>query len=191
LTKRTNVGDFFSDSPIEIAVDIAGRVGEMVGGVYVGDDEYYVTIVNAGSKDETTGELIACEIESFVVEIDGVVDQVQAVSYSLEPFYSVTFGPYPVTLTPGSHNFTSIAYETGVADPIDVSTQFILGTPLEDLNYDFFIGIDDIVRAAEAFGASPPPFPGNERWDSRTDINEDFYTGIDDIVNIAEDFGGP
>jgi hypothetical protein len=116
---------------------------------------------------------------------------VQAVSYSLEPFDSVTFGPYPIDLAPGVHNFTSIAYETGVADPIDVSTQMIIATPLEDLNYDLFIGIDDIVRAAEAFGASPPPFPGNERWDSRTDINEDYYTGIDDIVNIAEDFGGP
>jgi ABC-type transport system substrate-binding protein len=191
FTRRTNVGDFFSDSPIEIAVDIPGRVGSMVGGVYVGDDEYYVTIINAGSKDITTGELIACEIESFVVYIDDVVDQAQAVSYSLEPFDSVTFGPYPVTLAPGSHNFTSVAYETGVADPIDVSTQFILGTPREDLNYDFFIGIDDIVRAAEAFGASPPPFPGNERWDSRADMNDDYYCGIDDIVNIAEDFGGP
>jgi hypothetical protein len=53
------------------------------------------------------------------------------------------------------------------------------------------VGIDDIVTAGEAFGASPPPLPGSIRWNAQADVNNDFYVGIDDIVDIAEDFGTP
>jgi hypothetical protein len=124
-----------------------------------------------------------------VVYIDDVVHTAQSPSYALEPFDSVEFGPHDATLAPGHHNFTVAVYEEGVAEPIDVTTTNVVATPPEDLNYDIYIGIDDIVRCAEGFGASPPPFPGSERWDCRADLNGDYYIGIDDIVNIAEDFG--
>jgi peptide/nickel transport system substrate-binding protein len=160
LVKRTTKNDFFQDSPIEGAINIAGRVGAMVGGVYDGTDEYLVDIINVGSKDTITGELTPCVIGQYVVYIDDVVDTAQAVSYSLEPFDYVDFGPHPVDLAPGVHNFTVVIYEEGVADPIDVTTQFIIATAKEDMNLDIFIGVDDIVAAAEAFGAAPPPSPG-------------------------------
>jgi ABC-type transport system substrate-binding protein len=185
------IGDFFEDSPIEGAIDMPGRVGLISGGVFDGTFDYSVQIINTGSKDETSGNLTDCNIDYYQVFIDGAIDTTNVVSYPLAPFANVTFGPHTSALTPGVYNFTVVVYESGVADPIDKSIKWVIVTPREDLNYDIFIGIDDIVRAAEAFGASPPPFPGNERWDSRADLNDDYYCGIDDIVNIAEDFGGP
>jgi hypothetical protein len=182
LTRRTNVGDFFSDSPIEGAISMPCRVDPC-------SVEYEVVIINSGSTDSITHELAPCEIASYVVYIDGVVDHVETVGALVQPFRHLTGGPHTTSLTPGTYNFTVAVYEEGVVDPIDVSSQEIICTTREDLNYDIYIGIDDIVRAAEAFGASPPPFPGSERWDSKADLNDDWYCGIDDIVDIAEDFG--
>jgi hypothetical protein len=189
LTSRNPPGDFFHDTPIEAAVDIPGRVGYMVAGVYDGSCTYDVQIINAGSKDNVTGELTACTIDYYEVYIDGAVDTVNVGSYPLDPFSNVTVGPHTTELYPGVYNFTIVVYKEGVAEPIDKSYKRVIATPREDLNYDIYVGVDDIVRAADAFGASPPPFPGHERWDSRADLNDDYYCGIDDIVDVAEDFG--
>jgi hypothetical protein len=188
LTKDTQpYGDFFKDSAIEGAIKAPGRVDPDTA------FDYEVVITNAGTTDNVTGDFIGCSIGTFIVKIDDVVYDTQTPGTLIPYFDAETYGPYTVTggLTAGRHNMTVEVYETGVAEPIDVTTQEIIVTPREDLNYDIYIGIDDIVRAAEAFGASPPPFPGNDRWDSRSDLNDDWYCGIDDIVNIAEDFGGP
>jgi hypothetical protein len=185
LTRNTRANDFFSDSPIEGAIKCAGRVDNDV------PMEYDVVVVNAGSKDDTSGELTPFELASFVVYIDDVAETPVVVGELIQPFRSATYGTYTKTLAAGNHNFTVVLYEEGVAEPIDVTTQIIISTAREDLNYDIFVGIDDIVRAAEAFGAGPPPYPGSERWDSRADLNDDWYCGIDDIVGIAEKFGPP
>jgi parallel beta-helix repeat protein len=54
-----------------------------------------------------------------------------------------------------------------------------------DLSGDGYVGIDDILEAAQAFG-STPELP---RWNPKADINHDNYTGIDDILSIARNFG--
>jgi ABC-type transport system substrate-binding protein len=185
LTRNTRPGDFFSDTPIEGAIDVPGRVD--VGTLF----EYNVVITNAGSKDNVTGELAPCEIASYTVYIDGVPVTVGTPGELIQPFRAATYGPHTATLAPGTYNFTVVVREEGVADPIDVTSTWVICTLPEDLNYDIYVGIDDIVRCAEAFGSAPPPFPGSERWDSRGDLNNDWYVGIDDIVDIAEDFGGP
>jgi branched-chain amino acid transport system substrate-binding protein len=65
----------------------------------------------------------------------------------------------------------------------------------EDTNYDAYVGIDDIVFAADHFGTSPypttaPPYPSSsDRWEHVCDQNFDDYCGIDDIVVIASAFG--
>jgi ABC-type branched-subunit amino acid transport system substrate-binding protein len=65
----------------------------------------------------------------------------------------------------------------------------------EDTNYDKYVGIDDIVFAADHFGTSPypvtaPPYPpSSDRWEHVCDQNFDDYCGIDDIVLIAGAFG--
>jgi parallel beta-helix repeat protein len=54
-----------------------------------------------------------------------------------------------------------------------------------DLNDDGYVGIDDILVAAYAFGT----IPGMSRWNPKADINRDGYIGIDDIFIIAQHFG--
>jgi hypothetical protein len=54
-----------------------------------------------------------------------------------------------------------------------------------DITYDGYVGVDDVVGAAENFGAEP----GTPRWDHRSDVTFDNYVGVDDIVGIAEHFG--
>jgi|Deesub1362A_J573_1020465.scaffolds.fasta_scaffold00437_2 PKD repeat protein len=58
---------------------------------------------------------------------------------------------------------------------------------IADVNWDYYVGIDDIVYTAERFGADPTNLP--ERWDPACDMNGDNYIGIDDIVLIASNFG--
>jgi hypothetical protein len=54
-----------------------------------------------------------------------------------------------------------------------------------DVNYDDYVGIDDIVAVAEHFGQDP----GHPNWDPKYDVTNDDYVGIDDIVEVAEHFG--
>jgi hypothetical protein len=58
-------------------------------------------------------------------------------------------------------------------------------TLIWDITYDAYVGVDDVVGAAENFGAEP----GTPRWDHRSDVTFDDYVGVDDIVEIAEHFG--
>jgi branched-chain amino acid transport system substrate-binding protein len=58
-------------------------------------------------------------------------------------------------------------------------------TLIWDITYDGYVGVDDVVGAAENFGAEP----GTPRWDHRSDVTFDNYVGVDDIVGIAEHFG--
>lgn len=75
--------------------------------------------------------------------------------------------------------------------PIDASWSKVWCLPpwmytlIWDITYDAYVGIDDIVGAAENFGAEP----GHPRWDHRSDVTFDDYVGIDDVVGIAEHFG--
>jgi subtilase family serine protease len=56
---------------------------------------------------------------------------------------------------------------------------------LGDINGDFYVGIDDVLAAAEAFGEDPT----RPRWNPDADLNGDNYIGIDDIALIADNFG--
>ncbi|UCH31398.1 MAG: hypothetical protein JSV05_07845 [Candidatus Bathyarchaeota archaeon] len=183
LPRNSEPHDFFDDAPIEVAIKFLGRTCP------ASDVEYVAVVLNAGTKNNATGELDSCILESYVVEVDGVVDVVQTVSYALDPFDSVEFNSHTINLPAGWHNFTLLIYEQGNPQPIDVTTQLVLFSIREDVNFDSFVGIDDIVVAAEAFGSSPPPMYASERWNAQADLTGDFYVGIDDIVDIAEDFG--
>jgi len=56
-----------------------------------------------------------------------------------------------------------------------------------DVNWDYYVGIDDITYTAEHFGSDPETWP--ERWDPECDVNGDNYVGIDDVVMVASNFG--
>ncbi len=60
-------------------------------------------------------------------------------------------------------------------------------TNIADVNNDYYVGIDDVMLCAEAFGSSPTIHP--DRWNPSCDINDDDYVGIDDIVTVASNFG--
>ncbi|UCH31942.1 MAG: hypothetical protein JSV05_00640, partial [Candidatus Bathyarchaeota archaeon] len=56
-----------------------------------------------------------------------------------------------------------------------------------DLNRDFWVGIDDIVVCAEAFGSDP--LIHNTRWNPLYDVDQDGRVGIEDLLTIAQHFG--
>ncbi len=185
LLRNAEPHDFFDDTPIEGAVrftDIPRPHGVV---------ECAVVVVNGGTTENATGAFADCAIASYVLEVDGVVEVVQNVSVSLAPFAFTELGGHAMSLPAGWHTVTVLVYEHGNPQPIDVTTQAILVTLREDVTFDGFVGIDDIVAAGEAFGAAPPPLTGSARWNAQADVNDDFYVGIDDIVDIAEDFGTP
>jgi len=61
----------------------------------------------------------------------------------------------------------------------------IYPTNVADINYDGYVGIDDIFLIASSFGEEP----GRPRWNPDLDINKDNYIGIDDIWIAASNFG--
>ncbi len=63
----------------------------------------------------------------------------------------------------------------------------ILPRHLADINGDGYVGIDDIIICAEAFGS----FPSHSRWNPNCDLNGDDYVGIDDVVIVCQNFGWP
>ncbi|MEM1589128.1 MAG: ABC transporter substrate-binding protein [Candidatus Bathyarchaeia archaeon] len=150
---------------------------------------YNVTIINTGSIDEETGEIVPAVIDGIKIYVDGMLELEIAGPIVLGPFESKTFGPYELELEPGLHEIKceTYAYE----ELYDTYTKKVWATLKQDINLDIYVGIDDIFAAAKAFGSQPPPFPGHERWDERCDINGDYYVGIDDIFAIARKFGWP
>jgi hypothetical protein len=84
------------------------------------------------------------------------------------------FKPNPVTITV-DHNITAQSLP-GAFSPF---------LPLEDINLDGYVGVDDIVLVAEHYGTEP----GDPNWDPRYDVTGDGYVGVDDIVLVADAFG--
>jgi len=54
-----------------------------------------------------------------------------------------------------------------------------------DLNFDGYVDMSDISKAAKAFGS----YPGHYRWDPMADLNADNKVDIKDIAPIAKNFG--
>lgn len=58
-------------------------------------------------------------------------------------------------------------------------------TNIADVNYDGYVGIDDLFLVASSFGEEP----GRPRWNALFDLNNDSYVGVDDIWTTAYNFG--
>jgi ABC-type transport system substrate-binding protein len=148
--------------------------------------QFYVEVVNTGSKDTGTGELVPAIIDYIDITLD---DEVifSIPGFTLQPFSQIVLGPYDIALPAGLHHLDchTVAY----GETYDNYQSPVWITLKEDVNRDFYVGIDDIFAAAKAFGSQPPPFPGYERWDERCDMNGDYYVGIDDIFDIAHHYG--
>jgi len=150
-----------------------------------------VVIENVGAKDNETGELTPVSIDRIEIYVDGEYVTEITVGADVDPFtYSAYSVPGWVLNLPAGHHLIEVkVYETGVAEPLAYTYKHIEVTLREDLNYDIKVDVKDIFTAAKAFGSSPPPFPGSERWDERADINDDFKVDVKDIFGIAKIFG--
>jgi hypothetical protein len=94
------------------------------------------------------------------------------------------------TLVTPCHEYTisaeipQIPYEFNTTNNIYVNGKIKIRV-FGDVSGDGYVGVDDVVMAAEAFGS----VPGHSRWITYADLNRDNYVGVDDIVEIAANFG--
>jgi len=146
--------------------------------------EYYVELVNTGSKDEVTGELVPAVIDYVDITADGDVIDVIAGPITIDPFMYVVLGPYTYTFTEkGAHYLDCHTFAYGAY--IDYYEHPIWVTIREDLNDDFYVDIFDIVKVGLAFGSGI----GDDNWDAKADISKDYTIDIFDIVKVALVFG--
>jgi len=171
LKKNPN---YWVKSPVVAGINIPGRIDPET------DYPFKVIIENAGAKKNTTGELGPVLIEYFEVYVDGTPMYTGNVNEQIDPFEYANYSVpgYVLNLPCGFYNVTLKVYEKDITEPITITYKKICVTLREDLNYDLKVDVKDIFLAAMAFGSSPPPFPGCERWDERADINDDFRVGV-------------
>ncbi len=171
--------EYFVDTPIKQYFIHLQRVDP-------GEVEYSVVVVNTGSKDASTEELVTAHVDAIEITLDGEIFQIIP-GFDIDPFEVKVFGPYTVEVEIGNHYLDCHTYVDGVL--VDTYESPLWMTLKEDVNMNINVGVDDIFAAAAAFGSQPPPFAGWERWDERCDMFGDYYVGIDDIFDIAVNFG--
>ena len=170
--------DYWIDGPVKQYFNAPQKVdpGE--------EFEYYIELVNMGSIDETTGELVPAVIDYIDITADGDVIDVITGPITIDPFMYEVLGPYTYTFTEkGSHYLDCHTY--AYDQYIDDYEHPILATIKTDVNNDFRVDILDIAKAATSFGS----YPGHTRWSSEADVTGDFRCDILDIAAIAIQFG--
>jgi ABC-type transport system substrate-binding protein len=145
---------------------------------------YSVEVVNTGSKDIVTGELVPAVIDYIEITLDGdVIDIIPGPIVIASFDYIVLSGYTYPGLPAGFHYLDCHTYEEG--ELIDEYECPIWVTIKEDTNLDFKVDLADVLNAALAFGS----FPGHARWDERADINGDYKVDLADYLAIAILFG--
>jgi ABC-type transport system substrate-binding protein len=145
--------------------------------------QFYVEIVNAGSKDGITGELVPFVIDSIEVTADGNVVFVIPGPIMIAPFGYVVLGPYEWHFDRGFHHMDCHIYGYGELYESYECPMWV--TVKQDVNLDFYVSVEDVNIALAAFNSQPPPYLGYERWDERCDMDGDYYIGITDIFDIG------
>jgi hypothetical protein len=97
------------------------------------------------------------------------------------PPYSSDFPPYAIQ----NRNSTGGFIVHALYDVFQECLYKGYPTHLADVNFDGYVGIDDLFTMASAFGSEP----GHPRWNPELDLNNDEYVGIDDIFYVANNFG--
>jgi hypothetical protein len=150
--------------------------------------EYKADLINTGSIDTVTGEIISAVINHVEVYVDGNLASVVSGPISVDSFANLKLGFNAENgLSKGLHLLSCKLYAYGSL--YEECEQRIWATIKEDINADLAVGVDDIFAAALVFGSQPLPPQSYRRWDERCDVNNDYYVGIDDIFQIATKFG--
>jgi hypothetical protein len=76
-------------------------------------------------------------------------------------------------------------YRTVISGSIKIVDSNVWQVLAGDVNFDGKVDLDDIVKAALAFGS----YPSHPRWNLIADINRDGKVDIDDLILIALNFG--
>jgi hypothetical protein len=137
-----------------------------------------VTVENQGEKPANFGVRLFVNSSSVSLQ-EAVLFPGERTNVNFV-WYAEGYGKYflnaTVSICPG---------ELDVGDNSYREWQIVTVAFLADLNMDGYVGIDDIMLAAEAFGETPD----RQRWNPAADQNEDGYIGIEDIFLIAANFG--
>ena len=140
-----------------------------------------VTVENKGDTTETF--TVKLYYDTTLIEEKTVVD--------LPPQENITLTFYwNTTLIQPCQNYTISGGIPPIPYEYDTTNNNLVDGTIKirvygDVTGDGYVGIDDIIAAADAFGSEP----GHPRWNEYADINRDNYVGIDDMVLIADNFG--
>jgi hypothetical protein len=154
--------------------------------------EYSVEVVNTGSKDIWTDELVPATIDYIEITLDGNVIDVIDGPIVIAPFDYVVLGPYVMPGIPlGYHYLDCHTYEEGYE--IDTYICPVYVTIREDLNLDFSVDFLDLLIFEAAFDSQPgPPLPPPHGiWDERADIDGNYYVNFLDQIALAAMYGWP
>jgi hypothetical protein len=140
-----------------------------------------VTVENKGNTTETV--TLKTYYDTNLIEETLVADLAPQETRTLTVNWNTTL------VTP-CHEYTisaeipQIPYEFNTTNNIYVNGKIKIRV-FGDVTGDGYVGTDDIVAVAKAFGSRP----GHPRWDAYADVNKDGYVGSDDIVTVAKHFG--
>jgi ABC-type transport system substrate-binding protein len=154
------------------------------------DFTYYVEVVNTGSKDISTGELVPATIDYIEITLDGNVIDVIDGPIVIAPFDYVVLGPYVMPGLPkGYHYLDCHTFEEG--DEIDTYICPVYVTIREDTDNNFIVNFLDAIILGAAFGSRPGPAlpPPAGVWDERADIDGNQFVNFLDAIRLGAQFG--
>ncbi len=151
--------------------------------------QYQVEIVNIGAKDTVTGNLVPFIIDRIDITADGEVIDTIPGPITIAPFSYIILPPKEWHFDKCQHYMDIHIYAYSEPPPYESYVCPMVMSIKQDIDNDCHVGINDIFKAAAAFGSQPPPYTRYERWDERCDMNGDYYIGINDIFSIATRFG--
>jgi ABC-type transport system substrate-binding protein len=175
--------DYWVDGPLKQNFIVPQRVDPDT------DFEYSVEVVNAGSKDLTTGELMPAVIDYIEITLDGNVIDVIPGLIVMDPFSHIVLGPYVMPGLPkGYHRLDCHTYEEGV--DIDDYACPIWVTFRADTDMDFVVFYLDAIILGWAFGSQPGPAlpPPAGIWDERADIDYNHFVNFLDAILLGAHF---
>lgn len=149
---------------------------------------YSVEIVNMGTKDTVTGNLVPITIDWIDVtnSTSGTIIKTITGPFVINPFDYLVLGPYTYSFPRGLQQLDCHVYADG-GKSFDNYTCPMWITIKQDTNLDFKVEGKDLGAVGGAFGS----YPGHTRWASTTDTNNDYKIDGKDLGDVAGHFGWP
>jgi hypothetical protein len=145
--------------------------------------DFWVEVVNTGSKDDVTGELVPAVIDYIEITLDGEI-LFTIPGFALLPFEYYVIGAFATDVLPcGYYYLDCHTYAYGMI--YDEYESPIYVTIREDLNLDFTVNFLDAIILGATFGKRF----GEPGYDERGDINKDNVVNFLDAILLGAKFG--